>query len=103
DVAVHLPSPDLPEFAKQVGPDDGHGSGVENEAVALRVGHAPAGSVARFDERRCHARRLQSDRQRESAKTGPDHAGAFVVAHDFALGSAPHTSKTSAACVQTEL
>ncbi len=58
---------------QRIGRGDHRRPGVEGEAVALPEIGAPAGLVARLDDRGVDARRLQPDREREPAKPCADH------------------------------
>ena len=72
DVARHVGPGQRPQFlqAGRIG-DDGR-AGVEGEAVLFPIIGPAARPVARFDDRRRDARRLQPDRQRQPAESRSD-------------------------------
>ena len=70
--------PDSAHSSSQAGRIGDHGRpGIEGEAVALPEVGAPAGLVARLDQRGRDARRLQPDGERQPAEAGADDAGAL--------------------------
>ena len=73
DIARHVPAGQRPQPGEAVGIGDDRRPGVEQMAVAAPVIGAPAGLVARLDDRRRDSRRLQPDGQGKAAEPGPDH------------------------------
>ena len=97
DILAHVLPGQGPQFleTRRIG-DDGR-PGIEGEALAFPDVGTAAHLVARFDQCRRHASRLQADRQRQAAEAGPDNAGALHVVLPSDASGRPRPSRLAMA------